>query len=172
MSDESVQYTLGETAGVVLPGGLNGLQAHCCQMASQSRRRLLIYTQRLNPAIYDQRCFLDAVRSLVIRHANTRIQILVADTAQLGKGGHRLIELARDMTSSIAIRRRAEEFSGDERSFMIADQSGYLLRNLWYDLNGARGDYCDRPQSDRLAGEFVRVWERSEPDPALRRLAL
>ncbi len=166
------EFVLGEYSAALRLEGLEALQAHSCHMASQCRRHLLIYSHRLDPNIYDRACFIEAVRQLVIRHPGTRVQILVADTTALARGGHRLIRLAQDLPSSIDIRRRNEEYEDDMRSFLLADEAGYLLRNLWHDLNSVKGDYYARPVVRGLAGEFQRIWERSGADPGLRRLHL
>ena len=166
------EFELGEHSGTLKVQGLEELRAHGCHLAGQCKRRLLIYSHRLDPNLYDRECFIEAVRQLVIRHPATRIQILVADTTELARGGRRLLGLAQDLPSSIAIRRRNEEYEGDARSFLLADESGYLLRNFWNDLNSARGDYAARPVVRTLAEEFLRIWERSEHDPGLRRLHL
>ncbi len=172
MNQAHQTYVLGETRGELAVAGLKDIRRHSCAMAGACRRRLLIYTHRLNPEIYSQSCFLEAVRQLVILHASTRIRILVADTTELARGGHHLLRLAQDMTSSVEVRRRAPEFDGDMRSFMLADENGYIQRNLWYDLNNARANYYDPPRVRSLAEEFMLAWEQSEADPALRRLSL
>lgn len=169
---ELTAFELGERAETLRLEGAEALQLHSCHMAGQCRRRLLIYGQHLNPAIYNRGCFIEAVRRLAIRHPGTRVRILVADTTELVKGTHRLLLLAQDLTSSIAIRRRSEEYQGDPRSFMLVDEEGYLLRNLWHDLNNVRGSYSARPVVRRLAEEFQRIWDCSESDPGLRRLHL
>jgi len=166
------EFVLGEHSAALRLGGLEALQAHSCHMAAQCRRRLLIYSNRLNPHIYNRECFIEAVRQLAVRHPSARVKILVADTTALARGGHRLIRLAQDLPSSIAIRRRNEEYEDDMRSFLLADEAGYLLRNLWHDLNSVKGDYHARPLVRGLAGEFQRIWECSEADPGLRRLNL
>ncbi len=172
MSEQQAVPVLGETRGEWHVEGLEGLRRHSCIMAEACRRRLLIYSHRLNSEIYNQPCFVEAVRKLIIRHANTHIRILVTDTSELGRGGHRLVRFAQDMASSVEIRRRAAEFDSDLRSFMLADEDGYILRNLWHDLNNARADYHDPPRVRNLAEEFMQAWEQSEPDPALRRLSI
>ena len=172
MNQAHETFVLGKTRGELAVAGLADTRRHSCAMAGACRRRLLIYTHRLNPEVYNQSCYLEAVRQLAIRHAHTRIRILVADTTELARGGHRLVRLAQDMTSRVEIRRRAPEFDGDMRSFMLADENGYIQRNLWYDLNNARADYYDPPRVRSLAEEFMLAWEQSEADPALRRLSL
>ena len=172
MKPDNQKVVLGETRGERHIAGLEAMRLHSCAMAEGCRRRLLVYSHRLNPDIYNQGCFVEAVRQLIIRHASTRIRLLVADTTELGRGGHRLVQFAQDMASSVEIRRRAPEFDSDLRSFLLADESGYVLRNLWHDLNNARGSYYDPPRVRNLAEEFMQVWEQSEPDPALRRLSI
>ncbi len=164
-------HQLGEPDGVLLLRGLEALQRHSCAMAAQCRRRLLLYSRRLDPRIYDQPCFVEAVKRLAIRHPRTRIRILVADSSLLARGG-RLLQLIQDLPSHIAIRRRHEEYEEDARSFLLADEAGVLLRNPWHDFDAVRADYGGRSQARRLAEEFERIWERSHLDPALRRLHL
>jgi hypothetical protein len=172
MSDHEEVPVPGEIRGERLVAGLEELRRHSCSMAEACRRRLLIYSHRLNAEIYNRPCFVEAVRKLIIRHANTHIRILVADTSELGRGGHRLVRFAQDMASSVEIRRRAAEFDSDLRSFLLADEDSYILRSLWHDLNSARADYHDPPRVRNLAEEFMQAWEQSEPDPALRRLSI
>ncbi|WP_456406691.1 DUF7931 domain-containing protein [Thiolapillus sp.] len=172
MSSELRAFVLGETSETFSISTFDDLKLHTCRMAAACRRQLDISAHRLNPEIYNQACFVEAVRQLIIRHANTRIRILVADTEELARGGSRLVQLAQSMPSSMEMRRRAEEFSGDQRSFMLADDSGFILRNLWNDLNNARLDYNSPYTVRNLAAEFLGMWEQSEPDPALRRLSI
>lgn len=172
MSDNWQEAVLGETSGVHAMGTLSELQAVSCQMAFQCRRELRIYSQRLNREIYEQHCFLEAAKLLAIRHANTKVSILVADTEHIRVNGHRLLELARKLPSSVQIRRRSEEFAYDLRSFMLADEGGFILRPIWYDFNDATASFHDRYMVRGLKEDFVRVWEQSEPDPALRQLSI
>ncbi|HID46239.1 MAG TPA: hypothetical protein EYP34_10850 [Chromatiaceae bacterium] len=172
MGSELTDFVLGETSGAVSIGGFEDLKAHSCHMAAACCRRLDISAHRLNPGIYNQPCFEEAVRQLIIRHASTRIRILVADTEELARGGSRLVQLAQSMPGSMEIRRRAEAFSGDQRSFMLADAAGFILRNLWNDLNNARLDYNSPYTVRNLHDEFLGMWEQSEPDPGLRRLSV
>lgn len=152
--------------------GLEELRRHSCRMAQSCRRQLRVYTHGLNAEIYNQAGFVEAVRQLAIRHANTRIMLLVTDTGKLARGGNRLVQLAQDMPSSLEIRKRSEEFNGDQRSYLLADECGYILRNLWNNLNNARLDYNSPYSVRKLGDDFLRAWEQSEPDPALRRLSI
>jgi hypothetical protein len=164
------KFVLGEASGRQRISGLTALKQHSCLMAAACRRRLLVYSHRLNVDIYNQVCFSEAVKNLGIRHANTRILLLVADTAELLRGGNRLVQFAQSMPSSIEIRHRAEEFEGDQRSFMLADEQGYILRSLWSDPDNIRVDYNNPYEVRSLKDDFMHIWEHSEPDPGLRHL--
>jgi len=172
VGNENFGPVLGETHGARHADGLGALRKHSCRMAAQCRRRLMIYSFRLNPGIYNQPCFVEAVRQLIIRHARTRILILVAETDELGRGGSGLVQLAQERASSVEIRRRAEEFRNQQRSFLLADDCGYILRNLWSDLGNARLDYNAPYVVRSLMDDFLLEWEQSEADPSLRRLSI
>lgn len=172
MDKEIENFVLGETSATLGINSLDELRRHSCRMAESCRRLLRIYAHGLNTEIYNQVCFVEAVRQLAIRHVNTRIMLLVADTGELARGGSRLVQLAQDMPSSLEIRKRAEEFSSDQRSYLLADDCGYIQRNLWNDLNNARLDYNSPYKVRNLGDDFLRAWEQSEPDPALRRLSI
>lgn len=172
MAENWQESVLGKTSGAHVVGGLSELQALSCHMASQCRRDLRIYVQRLSREVYEQPCFLEAAKSLAIRHANAQVSILVADTEHIRTNGHRLLELSRKLPSSVQIRRRSEEFSYDLRSFMLADDCGFVLRPIWYELNDATESFNDRYKVRLLKDDFVRIWEQSEADPALRQLSI
>ena len=163
---------LGETVGLQVFSGLADLQEISCHMAGQCRRYLKIYSQRLNRKIYDQPCFIEAVKALALRHANSRVDILVADTEQIRLGGHRLLDLSRKLPSSIQIRLRSEFFAYDLRSFIIADDVGFILRPVWYDMDDITASFRDRYTVRGLTEAFIEAWEQSEPDPQLRQFII
>ncbi|HDK37573.1 MAG TPA: hypothetical protein ENG92_00960 [Thiolapillus brandeum] len=166
------KFVLGETAKTVNVSSFGDLKLHSCHMAASCQRKLRIFSHRLNPEIYNQPCFIEAVRQLAIRYANTRIQLLVADTVELARGGHRLVQLTQAMPSSLEIRKRADEFRAEQRSFLLADDCGYILRDLWSDPANVQLDYNAPYKVRNLGDDFLHMWDRSEPDPALRRLAI
>ena len=78
-------------------------------LVQQGRRSLHILSYDLAPAIYDHVDFIEAV-SVLARHSHhSQIQILVQDIGQLISHGHRIIELSRRLSSTIAIRQPHEQ---------------------------------------------------------------
>ncbi len=161
-----------QTHGAHVLRGLSELQAGSCRMAAEARQRILIYDWQLNRSVYEQDCLIEAVKQLAIRHANTYVQILLADTERLRVGGYRMLDLARRLSSSIEIRLRAEQFADDLRGFMLVDDASYIYYPVWHDLNDSIAEDGNRFRVRELAIEFTRAWEQSEADPRLRQLSI
>ncbi len=160
------------TRGAHVLRGLADLQAESCRMAGDARQRILIYDWHLCGPVYEQNCFVESVKQLAIRHVNTHVQILLADTEQIRLGGHRLLNLARRLPSAIEIYLRAEQFAQDMRGFMLVDDSGHIYYPVWHDLNDVVIEDRNRFRVRQLAAEFAHAWELSAPDPRLRQLSI
>jgi hypothetical protein len=140
-------------------------------LAGQARNTLLIHTQDLDPRIYDQQPFLDAVSRLARSHDKAHIWILVQDARRAVQEGHRLIELARRLQSSIQLRRPNPDFRDYCQTFLLADEEGYLCRPLFSRYEGT-ANFNDPAKVGELRNYFMDVWEKSEPDEEMRRLYL
>ena len=170
--DMATDIDTKKAPGAQVLSGLSELQAGACRMAAGARQRIFIYDWQLDRSVYDQECLVEAVKQLVIRHANTHVRILLADTEPLRLGGYRMLELARRLPSAIEIRLRAEQFAGDLRSFMLVDDAGYVYCPVWHDLNASIAEDGNRYRVRELAAEFTRAWEQSAEDPGLRQLPI
>ncbi|HKJ10589.1 MAG TPA: hypothetical protein VKA76_15990 [Gammaproteobacteria bacterium] len=140
-------------------------------LVTQARRTLDIFTQDLEPMVYDHQPVLDAVRQLALRSRHSRIRVLVKDSHRAVKDGHRLVELARHLSSFIEIRKAHEDARDAAEAFLIADGIGTLHRTLASRFEGTV-NFRAPLHARRLAQWFTEVWERSAPDPELRRLHL
>jgi hypothetical protein len=171
MSNESEAFTrtLGVDSGrlrLARSQEIAGVSAH---LAAQARRELLIHDPRLEPAIYDQTPFLQAVKQLALARPGLCVRVLLSDPRAAAQDGHRLIELARRLTSRIAIQRVADEDQGVLDALLIVDATGYVRRRL-VDGMEAIADYDDSPAARRWRLEFEERWERSSTDTELRQL--
>ena len=92
-------------------------------------------------------------------------------TSQPIKGGHRLLEVIRRLTSSIEVRRPIAEYRERTDEFLLVDQSGYVYREQAV-IPKAVASYRDPLKACRLQEDFLEMWEHSEPDPEIRRLYL
>jgi hypothetical protein len=141
------------------------------RLAAQAQRQLLLHTEALSPEIYDRAGFLEAVRGFAGRHSQTRFLILIQDSRQAVQRGHRLIELSRQLGSTIEFRRPAQEYRQFHECFLLADSVGYLHRRLPGRYEGGAGFNSPGRMAD-WEKYFMEVWERSEHDLELKRLHL
>jgi len=150
-------------------------QAEACAvahaLAAQAQRTLLLHTEDLEPAVYDDSAFLDAVSRLARSHGQSRIWILIQDARKVVQHGHRLIEVARRLSSIIQLRRPAPQYRAFHESLLLADGCGYLHRPIAARFEGT-ANFHDPGKTADWEKYFMEVWERSEPDDEIRRLYL
>jgi hypothetical protein len=158
-----------------LPQGALALKARaairdaCLCLAQGARRELLIFSRDLDPDLYDQSPFLAELQRIALATTHQPVRALVREPRVPAMAGHRLVELARQLSSRIAIRRVGDDFRDRLDAFLIVDARGYCLRRL-ADQPEAVVEYAAPAQARRLRAEYEEIWERSDADIELRRL--
>jgi len=160
---------LGETSLEFEVERLAEASAVAHALAVQAQRTLLLHTEDLEPDIYDDCAFLDAVSRLARDHSQSRIWILIHDARKVVQHGHRLIEIARRLSSTIQLRRPAPQYRNKHESFLLADDCGYLYRPIAARYEGT-ANFHDPGKVADFKKYFMAVWERSEPDEEIKRL--
>jgi hypothetical protein len=139
------------------------------QMLRQARRSLLLLSHDLDPGLYDNNEFLDALKDLALRSPRTEVRILLRDPTRVVQYGHRLIELMRRLNSHIHIHRVGEDYLNRSDTFMIVDEVGLMRRAVAERYEGI-ANFNDPAEAAQLRRVFDHIWEFSRPDPELRRL--
>jgi len=146
-------------------------RATACALAQHAQRALYIHTRHFDRRVYDHLPFLEAIKQLAINHRRATVRVLVQDSAPIVRHGHRFITLAHRLSSSIQIRKPAEEFKGFNDAFFVVDEVGFMLHRP-----ADRYEGIVNVNSPGKAMELVRyfemVWRHSQPDPKLRRLTI
>jgi len=140
-------------------------------MARQAVRTLHIFTRDLDHAVFDTPEFEEAASHLARGSQYSRILILVQDSGAAVRRGHRLVDLAQRLSSKIEIRKPVAEYADVNRAFFVADETGYITRQL-ADRYEAVANFSDRLAARDLVAFFNEVWQRSQQDSQLRRLHL
>lgn len=135
------------------------------------RRRLAIFSQALDHALYDQEPLVEAVSRFARSSPAAEVRVLISDASLIVSRGHRLVELARRLDSRIEIRRISADLSPGEESFLTWDEQGYFLMPDFREYLSLVNLY-DPVQARRLQEIFEYFWARSAPDPELRTLSL
>lgn len=160
---------LGGSDGTWETGTSAEVGAAALSMVRQAHRGMDLFSRDLEPAVYDDAGFVEAVRQLALYSPRTRIRVLVQNVGPVVARGHRLIELARQLSSSIEIRIPGREHADYGSAFLVVDGRGVIYRTL-----GERYDGIVSFNDARRAAELGRLvdemWELARPDPNLRRL--
>lgn len=166
-TDESIE-TPGEAVRIE---GLDEIRAAAAELVAAARREIHILSTDLQAPLYDQQGFLDGIRQLAVSGRQARIRILISDADQAIKHGHRLVELARHLSSFIEIRRLDGDDAGLAETFLLVDRLGLLRQSVPFGplaLLSRKAPFEGRQRARR----FEELWERASPDPNLRRLWL
>lgn len=163
------EYALGEHNSDIAIDTSEDNRAAVLQLVSQGGRNLDIFSRDLEPRIYDTPEFTDAVRTLAIKTRDMRVRILVIDPDFIIKHGHRLIELARRLTSHMEIRKVHEDYCNNPEAYLIVDNRGLLHRK-----NATRYEavvnFNNPMRATELYHQFTEMWERSKQYMDFKRL--
>jgi len=172
MNDERFQgYTLGQDREEFQISDSDELRAASLAMARQCHRSLDILSRQLDPAVYDNPEFSDALRQLALQSQYARIRILVLEPATLVSRGHRLLELAGRLSSFLELRVPGREHQGLNEACLIADGIGAIQLPV-ADRSEGRGSFNDHRLAGVLGKRFDEIWAKAQPDPNLRRLKI
>jgi hypothetical protein len=139
------------------------------ELVKQSKQKLSIISQELDPKVYDQADLLDALRKLAINNRHVEIRIIVFEPELIVRRGHKLIDLAGKISSYIELRKVSSKYKSFNESVLVADEIGYLYRESKERYRG-KVNFNNRRESKHLLSVFDNLWETAKPDPNLRRV--
>ncbi len=162
---------LGETDEVMMVETRKENSQATLSMTQQSRYHIDILSRDLDPHIYNTTEFLQAIRGFVLQHRRTRLRILLYDLKEIVRKGHRLIDMAGNLSSFIQLRTPKAEASHCNESLFIADGTGYIhtLHAHRYD---ATINFADKSIAKYLLRQFNALWETATPDSNTRKFHL
>ncbi|MEE9342534.1 MAG: hypothetical protein V3V12_02745 [Gammaproteobacteria bacterium] len=138
-------------------------------MVQQTQHSLEIFTRDMDEAVYNRAPFLESIRLACVHNRQMQIRMLVQQSQRAVTLGHRFIELARKMSSSIEIRQVHDDYQQYNQAFLISDQVG-LIKKPFADRFEAIANFNTPVIAARQREFFTEVWGKSTPDPDMRRL--
>ena len=166
---EKEQHILGKTAKPFLISSRKENYSLLLDMLNQAQQDVVIFSHSLDGQLYDTTEFIDALRQLALNNKDSQSRILIQEMDFLVKNGHRIIELARRLPTSIEIRKVNHQFDHINTSYAIVDRKGIVLRNDAYRYD-AKVDFHDPRLAKDLLKQFNEMWEQSEPSMEMQRL--
>ncbi|MFT4826428.1 MAG: hypothetical protein ACJAUG_001999 [Halioglobus sp.] len=153
--------------GVKSPTPFKELLLALCRSAS---RYVKIISPRLDHLVFDNTELSDALAALARSGSNSRVDILISDSRPIIQNGHRLLNLARRLPSSVSIRKLADHPEMTGETVVLRDLNGILF------MPGDEGlgfyDPDSRASTQPFIDKFEPLWQRAQPDPEFRRLGL
>ncbi len=169
MNDFS-DYTLGESTDDAVKVTTRDENADAAlELVKQTRQKLAIISQELDPLVYDQADFIEALRKLVVNNRYAEVRIIVFEPQLIVQKGHKLLDLAGKISSFIEFRKVSEKYKSFNESVLIADKVGYLYRESTERYKG-KVNFNSRRESKHLLDVFDGMWETAQPDTNLRRM--
>ena len=162
-------YQLGETSQDLVLDSRDHHIRVTDHMAPQASHAIKIFTRDLDPFIYDRNEFVEICKSLALRSRYARIEILAIESQRIIQRGHRVIELARSLSSSIEIRKPEKQYERYLQSFITFDETGYIYRT-YPDRYEGIANYNDPRKTREFDKLFHEMWQRSQVDSEIRRL--
>lgn len=139
------------------------------ELAQSATLHLDILTFAFEREVYGHTEFVQAVQALATAHRLARIRVLVHSPEWASRSGHRLVELARRLTSFIELRELHEQDKQLTSDVLVADGKALLLRES-PDVVAARFYPDDARQAGLWSRRFEGLWAGGEPVQALRQL--
>jgi hypothetical protein len=154
--------------GIAYPQPFADYAVALCANAS---RYICILSPQLDHAAFDNGELVDALSALARRSRQTQVRILISDSRPVVGYGHRLLQLARRLPSTVHIRKLEEHPNWNNETVVIRDRDGVL-----YKPGGSDHDAFYEPDSRastlRHLELFDELWRLSVEDAELRALHL
>lgn len=144
---------------------------HTLRLFGQAQHSLCLYSPDLEPWLYNQNDIVQASKRFLLAHPRNRLRILLADPTQAIRQGHRLLTLARRLTSSMQIRTLNPEYPAQSAAFLVVDHCGLLVRPE-PEYAAGYALYQSPGRARALRHQFDSAWEHSLSHPDLRSFLL
>ncbi len=168
---QAAAHVLGEEQTTQRFSKASELHPHALALLQQAQHSLCIYTPDLEPWLYHHSSIQDACCQFLLARPQNRLRILLRDSGRAVREGHRLLTLARRLSSNFHIRKLNPDYPNEDSAFLLADQHGLLLRPE-SDQYAGYALYNDPGRTRQLQRQFDQAWDTSQLDPDLRSFLL
>ncbi len=140
------------------------------QIIEQADKNIAIFSQQLEPLLYNRPAICDKISLLARSNRQSRIRIIAQSTKSVLAQGHCFISLAQRLSSFVEIRNpNTQELRSFAESWLIIDNHSICEINNPDRYEGSLV-LQDRPLIKEKMEFFDYAWENSNPDPNVRRL--
>lgn len=167
----SAPFVLGQTSDIQPFDSPDEARRHVLAMIGQARRSLSLYSPDLDPLLYNHSSIQQACVGFLRMHPRNRLRVLLKDSSQAVRHGHRLVGLSRRLSSNMQIRKLNPDSAVPSSTFLVADDCGVLVCPD-PDAYAGYSLYRDPGRARQLQRQFDGAWDHSVSDPDLRSFLL
>lgn len=150
-----------ETGPVRISGAAEFL-ARAVELVGRCRLEICLLSRELDRRVYSDEAFIEPLKRFLLSHQRARLRGLVHSPQAAMRGTHRLVELARQLSSRVEFRELPEDQKHRAEESLIGDEHCLLLKPDYSSLE-ARW-YAHAPLDARLQKRgFQESWEQSVP---------
>jgi len=139
------------------------------EMVGLTDRRISIFSPDLEPGVYNDEAFLQAVKRLTLGKPFARIRVLIASPSHVVRNGNPFVQLARRLSACIEFRNVDEEYRNHREAFLIADETALIYRVDARKWEGIADTY-EPAVARRYLGMFDEIWNASRVETEKREL--
>lgn len=146
-------------------------KAITAQLIASAKREINFYGSNIDHVLFDNQDVIQLLSDFARRNQRTIIRFLVHSTLENNRQGHQLISLSQRLTSSILIHNTDSTHHTDKDMFLLIDDASYAHFKTHHFYQGD-ADMNNQATVRKLRQRFDGMWEKSNIDPNIRRLAL
>jgi hypothetical protein len=147
------------------------VRAATLKVAKSAQRLLSIFTQDLEPLIYGEEAFLEAIKRLVLARSYAKVRVMVAEPTRAIVDNNRFLALARRLTSCIDLRAMTPESAAGAGAFIIADDKALVYR-VQADRWDGISDMNDPAVARKYLNFFDEVWQTGTQESQMRQMLM
>jgi hypothetical protein len=142
---------------------IEDVRAAVKRVASGAQRLMSLFTEDLEPDVYDQAPFLDIIKRFVLSRNFAKVRVLTHRPLQLIGNSNRFVAMSRRLSSYIEIRTANPIYANRVSAMLIADSKAIMYRTRARQWEGVAG--FNQPPIARLhLAEFDEMWIGSPPE--------
>ena len=168
MTDWS-SFQLGEDSGDIVVDSSDDNILAANRLVEQAHSQIDIFSRDLDARVYNHSAFTDGIRQMITSSPRAKVRVLVIDPDFAIRHGHRLIDLSRQLTSYVEIRKVHEDYAANPEAYLTVDRRGLLHRKLASRYE-AIVNFNDPHHATTLSDQFNEVWDRSKTYIDFKRL--
>ncbi len=134
-------------------------------LLADTSRHVDIMSPRLEPALFDDPEVTEALTALARRGRQTRIRVLLEGIEPIQLEGHRLLALARRLTTAMSVRVLNAHPEWNRETVVICDRHAGLLL---VPADKRSHVFASRADAQRWSETFDRLWLAARETPELR----